>query len=60
MRRVEIIEDKRQFYSWAAVDQDTHQRLLKLKDADQLRSVCERLEWQIVDIKSASQSRPEA
>ena len=53
MRKVEIVQDQSQVYSWAAIDRDTRKRLLQLRDPDQLRSVCERLEWQIVDIKLA-------
>jgi hypothetical protein len=57
MRRVEIVEDQSQVYSWAAIDQRTRQRLLQLRDPDQLRSVCERLEWQVVNIKLAGPDR---
>ena len=56
MRRVEIVEDQSQVYSWAAIDRDTRKRLLRLRDPDQLRNVCERLEWQIVDIRLADRN----
>ena len=53
MRKVEIIEEPSHTYKWIAIDRDTRQSLVRLSDLHQLLDVCERLEWQIVDVKSA-------
>jgi hypothetical protein len=50
-RRVEIIEAPNQTYKWIAIDQDTRQTLLRLYDLHQLRDVCHRLGWKVVDVK---------
>ena len=53
MRRVEIVEQPTQSYMWVAVDKGTKQSLLRLRDLHQLRDVCERLEWKVIDVRSA-------
>jgi hypothetical protein len=57
MRKVEIIEEPNRTYKWIAIDQATRQSLVRLSDLNQLRDVCDKLEWQIIDVKSA-RSRP--
>jgi len=56
MRRVEIVEEPSQTYKWIAIDRGTRQSLLRLADLHQLRDVCHRLGWAVVDVKRASQS----
>jgi hypothetical protein len=54
MRRVEIVEEPNQVpYKWIAIDKGTRQSLLRLSDLYQLRDVCHRLEWEVVDVKRA-------
>ena len=54
MRRVEIVEEPNQIpYKWIAIDKDTRRSLLRLSDLYQLRDVCDRLEWEVVDVKRA-------
>jgi hypothetical protein len=53
MRRVEIVEEPDQTYRWVAIDQVTRQPLLRLNDLHQLRDVCFRLEWKVVDVRRA-------
>jgi hypothetical protein len=53
MRKIEIVEEPNHTYKWIAIDRATRQSLLRLSDLDQLRDVCDRLEWQIIDVKSA-------
>jgi len=53
MRRVEIVEKPDQPYRWIAIDQGTRQSLLRLSDLHQLRDVCFRLEWKVVEEKRA-------
>jgi hypothetical protein len=54
MRRVEIVEEPNQIpYKWNAIDKGTRQSLLRLSDLYQLRDVCHRLEWEVVDVKRA-------
>jgi hypothetical protein len=52
MRRVAIVEQQSGAYQWIAIDQATRQSLLRLSDLYQLRDICERLEWKVVDVKS--------
>src|SRR5262245_12913303 len=56
MRRVEIVEEPNQTYKWIAIDRGTRQSLLRLADLHQLRDVCHRLGWTVVDVKRTSQS----
>ena len=56
MRRIEIVEDQSQVIAGQAIDRDTRKRFLQLRDPDQLRNVCERLEWQIVNIRLADRN----
>ena len=52
MRRVEIVEEpKQKIYKWTAVDKQTNQPLLRLSDLHQLRDVCQRLEWKVVETR---------
>jgi len=51
MRRVKIVEEPDQPYRWIAIDQGTRQSLLRLSDLHQLRDVCFRLEWKVVEEK---------
>ena len=51
MRRVEIVEERASARPWKAIDQVTRQPLLSLRDPDQLRKLCERLEWRIIGVK---------
>jgi hypothetical protein len=53
MRRVEIVEEPGQPYRWIAIDLVTRQPLLRLSDLHQLRDVCFRLEWKVVDVRRA-------
>ena len=54
MRRIEIVEEPNQVpYKWIAIDKGTRQSLLRLSDLYQLRDVCERLEWEVIDVKRA-------
>jgi hypothetical protein len=54
MRRVEIVEEPNQIpYKWIAIDKGTRRSLLRLSDLYQLRDVCDRLEWEVVDVKRA-------
>jgi hypothetical protein len=53
MRRIEIVEEPNQTYKWTAIDKATRQSLLRLSDLNQLRDVCERLEWKVIDVKWA-------
>jgi hypothetical protein len=54
MRRIEIVEEPNQIpYKWNAIDKGTRQSLLRLSDLYQLRDVCGRLEWEVVDVKRA-------
>jgi len=50
-RRVEIVEVPDQTYTWIAIDQGTRKPLLRLYDLHQLRDVCHRLGWKVVDVK---------
>jgi hypothetical protein len=60
MRRVEIVEEPNQIpYKWIAIDQGTGQSLLRLSDLYQLRDVCHRLEWRVIDVKRAPVLRRE-
>jgi hypothetical protein len=52
-RRVEIVEQPHQTYKWIAIDQGTGQSLLRLYDLHQLRDVCHRLGWRVVEVKRA-------
>jgi hypothetical protein len=53
VRKVEIVEEPNQkIYRWTAVDKKTNQSLLRLPDLSQMRDVCRRLEWKVVDVKS--------
>jgi hypothetical protein len=54
MRRIEIVEEPDQPYKWAAIDRDTRQSLLRLSDLYQLRDVCGRLEWEVVEARRKS------
>jgi hypothetical protein len=55
MRRIEIVEEPNQIpYKWAAIDRDTRQSLLRLSDLYQLRDVCGRLEWEVVEARRKS------
>jgi hypothetical protein len=51
MRRIEIVEEPNQIPY--AIDKGTRQSLLRLSDLYQLRDVCHRLEWEVVDVKRA-------
>jgi hypothetical protein len=53
MRKVEIVEEPGQPYRWIAIDLVTRQPLLRMSDLHQLRDVCFRLEWRVVDVKRA-------
>jgi hypothetical protein len=53
MRTVEIIEEPNQTYKWVAIDRGTREPLLRLSDLYQLRDVCGRLEWTVIDVKAA-------
>ena len=52
-RRVEINEQPDQTYKWIAINQGTGQSLLRLYDLHQLRDVCHRLGWRVVEVKRA-------
>jgi hypothetical protein len=52
-RTVEIVEEPGRAYKWFAIDQATRQSLLRLPDLNQLRDVCHRLGWKVVDVKRA-------
>mgnify|MGYP003414931680 CR=1 FL=1 len=57
MRRVEIVEEPNQIpYKWIAIDKGTRRSLLRLSDLYQLRDVCDRLEWEVVDVKRVRRS----
>jgi hypothetical protein len=56
MRKVEIIEERAGLRPWKAIDQVSRQPLLSVRDPDQLRDICARLEWRVVGIKRAQQS----
>jgi hypothetical protein len=53
MRKVEIIEEPNRTYKWIAIDRATRQSLVRLSDLNQLRDICDRLEWRIIGVKSA-------
>jgi hypothetical protein len=54
MHRIVIVEEPNQIpYKWIAIDKGTRQSLLRLSDLYQLRDVCHRLEWEVVDMKRA-------
>jgi hypothetical protein len=55
--RVEIVEEPNETYKWIAIDQGTRQSLLRLSDLHQLRDVCFRLEWRVIDVKRAPAKR---
>ena len=52
-RRVEIVEQPEETYKWIAIDQGSRRSLLRLSDPHQLRDVCHRLGWMVVDVKRA-------
>src|SRR5262245_26598819 len=52
-RTVEIVEEPGRPYKWFAIEQGTRQSLLRLSDLNQLRDVCDRLGWKVVDVKRA-------
>jgi hypothetical protein len=55
MRRIEIVEVPNQIpYKWAAIDRNTRQSLLRMSDLYQLRDVCGRLEWEVVEARRKS------
>jgi len=54
MRKVEIIEVSKQAYKWMAIDRTTGRLLLRLRELSQLGDVCDRLEWRVIDVKSAA------
>jgi len=56
MRRIEIVEEPNQTYKWIAIDKGTRQSMLRLSDLNQLRDVCERLEWKVIDVKWAREN----
>ena len=57
MRRIEIVEEPNQIpYKWIAIDKGTRQSLLRLSDLYQLRDVCHRLEWEVVDASARGES----
>ena len=47
-------------YKWIAIDKGTRQSLLRLSDLYQLRDFCDRLEWEVVDVKRVRRSLREA
>jgi hypothetical protein len=51
MRRVKIVERPDQPYKWIAIGLGTRQTLLRLYDLHQLRDVCFRLGWKVVEVK---------
>jgi hypothetical protein len=54
MRRIEIVEEPNQVpYKWIAIDKGTRQSLLRQSNLYQLRDACDRLEWEVVDVKRA-------
>jgi hypothetical protein len=50
-RRVEIVEGPDPDYKWMAIDQGTRQSLLRMSDLNQLRDICRRLGWNVVEVK---------
>lgn len=54
MRKIDIIEETDRLRKWIAIDRLTRLELLRLHDLDQLENVCERLEWQVVEIICAA------
>jgi hypothetical protein len=57
MRRVLIVEKPNETFSYAAVDQQTGEVLLRLRDRHALVALCQRLEW-TVEEKSESANKP--
>jgi hypothetical protein len=53
MRDVEIIQEQAGVRPYKAIDRDTRQALLSLKDPAQLHDICKRLEWRIINKKQA-------
>ena len=58
MRRVLIVEKPNETFSYAAVDQQTGEVLLRLSDRHALVALCQRLEW-AVEEKSESAKQAE-
>jgi hypothetical protein len=53
MRNVEIVQEQADIRPYKAIDRETRQPLLSLRDPAQLQDICERLEWRIVASKQA-------
>jgi hypothetical protein len=47
MRRVQIVEKPTETYSYAALDRQTGEVLLRLSDRHALIALCQRLEWAV-------------
>jgi hypothetical protein len=59
MRRVQIVEKPNGTYSYAAVDLQTDEVLLRLSDRHALVALCERLGWAVEEkSESARETRP--
>jgi hypothetical protein len=48
MRNVEIIQEQAGVRPYKAIDRETRQALLSLRDPAQLHDICKRLEWRII------------
>jgi hypothetical protein len=58
MRRVQIVEKPNETYSYAALDQQTGEVLLRLSDRHALAALCQRLGWAVEEKSSARETRP--
>ena len=59
MRRVRIVEKPNETYSYAAVDKQTGEVPLRLRDRHALVALCQRLGWTVEEkSKSARETRP--
>ena len=53
MRSIQIMEEPDGQRRWVAVDAKTGKQVLRLRDCDQLRDICERLGWQVMSTTGA-------
>jgi len=59
MRRVQIVEKPNETYSYAAVDRQNGEVLLRLSDRHALVALCQRLGWAVEEkSESARETRP--
>ena len=59
MRRVLIVEKPNETYSYAAVDQQTGEVLLRLSDRHALVALCQRLEWTVEEKSESAGNKAE-